>query len=210
MNEEKNLEELNSEDPQENTSEETQQEEVQVKQAEDKTTGKMVQIDEGILTQLMNDVQDLKTGKRQVKPQRVTRHTATVKVIEDKYPVIEITKTWVENKGKPDETLWCQVAYLQGDEIKTKTYPYLDFLNNVVGYQVEIQEQKAEVKEKYLGMLRKTNPDPIKMGDTGKAFTPGETENIVRSVEYVSRVKFTEGTPLEGQEITISNNFLNI
>lgn len=175
--------------------------------------GEMITISKGILEQLLNDVQDLKTGKRRAQPKRVVEHIATIKVVDDKYPVIEITKTWVENKGKPDEVTMCQVRILKDiekGETELRAYPYLDFLNNVVGYQVKILKQEAKVDEKFYGMIRKTNPDPIKMGDTGKNFTSGETENIVKTAQYVSEVEFTEGTPLEGRKITISNNFLNI
>ena len=171
----------------------------------------MVSVPKGVLEQLLNDVQDLKTGRKQP-VRRVFEHFASVKVIDEQYPVIGIEKTWVDNKGKPEEATMCRVKYLKdfdGLATDVKVYPYLDFLNEVNSYQVKILEQKAEQSVKNYGMIRKTNPDPIKMGDDGKAFTPGMAENIVTSVNYVSRVEFTEGA-LIGKTLSISNEWLNL
>ncbi len=173
----------------------------------------MVEIPAAIFEGMMNDIQDLKTGKRTIKPQKVSHHTAMVKLVDDKYPILEIVKTWVENKGQQNEVLQSTVKILkdlESGKTENKNFPYLDLLNNVISYKVDIIKQTAKEHVKNLGMIRKTNPDPIKFSDEAKRFAPGEVENLVKTVTYESVVKFTEGTPLAGKEITISNEFLNM
>ncbi len=172
-----------------------------------------VTVPKSLLEQLINDVQDLKTGRRIPKVKRVHEHTARVKVIEiseKHYPVTKILKTWVIDQGKTTEETHCQIEYKNAKgEMQKKAFVLMEFLNNNISYNVKILSQEAKEEEKFYGMVRKINADPVKMSDDGKGFTPGETESIVRSVIYTSKVKFLEG-PLEGKELTIANEWLNI
>lgn len=176
----------------------------------------MVSVPSTLLRQMQQDIHNLKHGVATQPVQRITSHTARVKMHQDEYPVVGITKVWEENKGRPEQISRCTVVYLTGekDEKKepitaTANVPYLDFLNEQLSCKVEIVKQDAEEIRDVKGTKVKRNPDPKKMGDTGSDWESGVVEDVVVSVNYTSIVKFLEG-PLVGEEIKIKNNWLNL
>lgn len=169
----------------------------------------MVSVPKGLLEQLMNDVQNLKTGHSEIRAKRVAHHTAKVRLLDDKYPVMGVPKVWVENQGRHDEKTFCQISYQTEEGLQVKSMPYVEFLNSTPSYIVKILKQEAHEDIKSYGMKPKRNPDPVKFSDDGKAFTPGMVEDVVRTVEYVSTVRFNDG-PLASKELVIENKWLNI
>ena len=59
---------------------------------------------------------------------------------------------------------------IKENKTEKRNLPYLDLLNNVTSYKVDIIKQTAKEDRKFLGMINKTNPDPIKFSDESKKF----------------------------------------
>lgn len=181
-------------------------------------TGEMVSVPKSMLEQMQNDINALKHGTQTSQPKRITNHTARVKVLEDKWPVLSLGKTWVTKKGKEDEQTHCHVNYIKNFvnekdpknfEKDQKDYEMLEFMNEVMSYKVQIIKQKMIDKSINLGLVEMSNPDPVKMGDTGKDFASGMKENIVKIQSWISDVEFLDG-PLKGRRMSIDNDYLNM
>lgn len=181
--------------------------------------GEHVTIPRSLLEQMMQDISDLKTGRTTQRPKKVVEHFARVRMLdsdsEEPKPVVRIGKVWTEREIGGDVSK-AKIFFVKNmpelvkdasttPEVAERTVNLLMFLNETPSVQVKFVEQKAVDKSKVLGEIRRSNPDPKKFGDTGKAFTPGVVENKIEIYEWESVVEFTEGV-YQGARIKVKND----
>jgi hypothetical protein len=170
--------------------------EPEVKEKEKPVEDENVTLTRRQLNHILKEIDDLKKGKTSIKPVAPKFRTARVRFVDDKLqcPIVRYGSNRRDKRPDGSEYLTVQVFYQEGEAVKDKWLPWVEFVSS--GQYLDaviIDEKKKEiVKEKGFTRMKNVDYDNYRTIDTGIDVPMEEV-----SYEYIYKMELPDGRILE-------------